>query len=63
LHAVVQYISYFISGDILGDLLLNVLNIGRFLLQMIWRTIFPISYRQQAKKEISADISADSADI
>ena len=24
---------------------------------------FPISYRQQAKKEISDDISADSADI
>ena len=48
---------------ILGYLLADISNIGRFLLQMMWANDFPISYWQQTKNEISADISADSADI
>ena len=46
-----------------GDLSTDISNIGRFLLQTIWANDFPISYRQQAKNEISVDISANSADI
>ena len=66
LHAVVQYISYFISGDISGDLLADIRQfIGRY---FKYRPFFAandmtndffISYRQQVKKEISDDISAD----
>jgi len=33
-----------------SDLLANISNIGRFLLQTIWVNDFPISYRQQEKK-------------
>jgi len=53
-------------GDLLldiGDLSANTSNIGLFLLQTIRANNFPISYRQQAKNQISADISTDSIDI
>jgi len=46
-----------------GDLSAYISNISRFLLQTIWRTIFPYRIGSRQKKEISDDISADSADI
>ena len=52
-------ISGAIYCPISGDLSANILNIDNFLLQTIWANDFLISYRQQAKNEISTDISAD----
>ena len=43
-----------------GDLSADISNIDCDLLQTKWANDFPISYRQQAKNEISADFSADS---
>jgi len=70
LHAVVQWISYFISGDISGDLSTDIGQfIGRyfkyrpFFAANDMANDFSIWYRQQAKKEISDDILADSTDI
>ena len=58
------------SGDISGDLSGDIGQlIGRyfkyrpFFATNDMANDFPISYRQQAKKEISDDISADSGDI
>ena len=45
------------------DLSADTSNTDRFLLQTIWANDFPISYQRQANNEISADISADSANI
>jgi len=58
------------SGNISGDLSADIgLLIGRYLKYRPFfvannmATDFPTSYLQQAKKEISDDISADSSDI
>ena len=48
-----------ISGDFIG----RYLKYQPFFATNYRANDFPISYRHQAKKEISDDISADSADI
>jgi len=57
-------------GDISGDLppdvrqsIADISNISRFFAANDMANDFPTLYRQQTKKEISADISANSADI
>jgi len=47
----------------LGDLSPDISNIGRFFAANDIANDFLISYRQQAKKKISAEFSADSDDI
>ena len=46
-----------------GDLSADISNIGSFFAANDMANDFSISYPQHAKKEISDDISADSADI
>jgi len=46
----------------MGDLSTDISNIGPFLLQMIWRTIFPYRIGNRQKRR-SADISIESDDI
>jgi len=52
-----------IYRPISGDLSAYISNIGRFFAANDMANNFPISYRRQAKKKISADISNDSDDI
>jgi len=58
-RAIFRAIYWPISGDLSAD----ILNIDRFFAANDMANDFFISYQQQAKKEIPADISADSVNI